>query len=196
MCALSQSLCVRAYDRGGGTRVLAVPRPVRWSRRRRRAGLAVALVAVALVTGSSLAVLAIFAAFVLVLDVLIPVPGGTWSAADDHFARLLRRRRLGHRALELFDDGAGWERRDRGVQAIAVGSISGTVEAAKARAFDGAFRPAAGEAEHWKRLWLAQAHGASLPPISVYRIGGLLCPRDVGARPTVPQRSVANSSIA
>ena len=194
--------------------MLAVPRPVRWSRRRRRAALAVALVAAALVTGSSLAVLVIFAAFVLVLDVLIPVPGGTWSAADDHFARLLRRRRLGRRPLELFDDGAAWERRDRGVQAIAIASIAGTVEAGKARAFDGAFRPAAAEAEHWKRLWLAQAHGATLPPISVYRVGERHIVRDGHHRVSValdlelttidaevvellPQpRSVANSSIA
>ena len=151
--------------------MLAVPRPVRWSRRRRRFGLGVALVAAALVSGSSLAVLAIFAAFVLILDVLIPVPGGTWSEADDHFARLLRRRRLHHRRLELLDDGAGWERRERGVEAITITSIVGTVETEKARAFDGAFRPAAPEAEHWKRLWLAQAHGAALPPITVYRVG-------------------------
>ena len=149
----------------------SVPRPVRWSRRRRRIGLAVALVAAAVLTGSSLTVLAIFAAFVLVLDVLIPVPGGTWSEADDHFAGLLRSRRLHRRRLELFDDGTGWERRERGVEAIPIASIVGTVEADKARAFDGAFRPAASEAEHWKRLWLAQAHGAALPPISVYRVG-------------------------
>ena len=156
----------------------AVPRSVRWSRRRRRIGLAVALVAAAVVTGSSLGVLASFAAFVLVLDVLIPVPGGTWSEADDHFARLLRRRRLARRPLEVLDDGVAWERRDRGLEAIPIASIVGTVEADKARAFDGAFRPAASEAEHWRRLWLAQAHGAALPPISVYRVGARHFVRD------------------
>ncbi|MEP6952485.1 MAG: hypothetical protein ABI950_00325 [Solirubrobacteraceae bacterium] len=195
--------------------MLAVPRPVRWSRRRRRVGLGVVLLAAALVSSSSLAVLGIFAAFVLVLDVLIPVPCGTWSEADDHFARLQRRRRLGRAgALELLDDGAGWERRDRGTQEIAVGSIAGTVEAEKTRAFDGAFRPARGEAEHWKRLWLAHAHGAALPPITVYRVGERHFVRDGHHRVSVaidldcstidaevvelvPQRrSVANSAIA
>jgi hypothetical protein len=45
------------------------------------------------------------------------------------------------------------------------------VEELQARAFDGRFRPERASAEHWKRLWLAHAHGATLPPISVYRVG-------------------------
>jgi hypothetical protein len=78
-------------------------------------------------------------------------------------------------ALDVLDDRAGWaataDRRALGVQPIAIDSITGTVEALKARAFDREFRPEAASSEHWKRLWLAQAHGASLPPISVYRVG-------------------------
>ena len=61
----------------------------------------------------------------------------------------------------------------RGIQPVAVASIVGTVEVAKADVFDASFRPQGSDAEHWKRLWLAVAHGASLPPISVYRVGDL-----------------------
>jgi hypothetical protein len=75
-------------------------------------------------------------------------------------------------------DVAAAERRALGVQVIAIGSITGTVEELKARAFDGAFRPQAASSEHWKRLWLAQAHGAPLPPISVYRLGDRHVVRD------------------
>ncbi|MGZ6695595.1 MAG: hypothetical protein ACXVFL_08115 [Solirubrobacteraceae bacterium] len=158
-------------------------RPVRgWSRRRRRFALCGALVAAAIVTGTPLAVLIVFAAFVLALDVVIPGPGGTWSEADDHFAALARRRRLARSRLDVLDEGTGWaataERRPLGIEAIAVASIDGTVEAQKARTFDAAFRPARGEREHWKRLWLAQAHGAAMPPISVYRVGARHVVRD------------------
>jgi hypothetical protein len=147
----------------------------RWSRRRRRLALCGALVAAAIVTATPFGVLVVFAAFVLALDVLIPVPGGTWSEADDRFAALQRRRRVGRSRLEVLDVGAGWaaaaEHRALGIEAIALASIDGTVEAQKARTFDGAFRPARAEGEHWKRLWLAQARGAEMPPISVYRVG-------------------------
>ena len=151
-------------------------RPVRaWSRRRRRLALCGALAAAAIVTGTPFAVLIVFAAFVLALDVLIPAPGGTWSEADDRFAALLRRRRLRRAPLEVVDLGTGWaataEHRALGIEPIAVASIDATVEAQKARTFDGAFRPARAEGEHWKRLWLAQARGAEMPPISVYRVG-------------------------
>ena len=174
--------------------------------------------AAAIITGTSLAVLVVFAAFVLALDVLIPVPGGTWSEADDHLAALVRRRRLARSRLWVLDEGSGWaataERRPLGIVAIALASIDGTVEAQKARTFDGAFRPARAEGEHWKRLWLAHAHGASLPPISVYRVGDRHVVRDGHHRGSVardldvttidaevvelvPQgRSVAKSSIA
>jgi hypothetical protein len=141
-------------------------------------------VAAAAGTGAA-AVLLAFAALVLVLDAVVPMPGRTWPEADDHFRRMLRRRWLAAwtrrmrglppERLALLEDRAGWaataERRALGVQPVAVASITGTVEATKARTFDRAFRPDASAREHWKRLWIAQVHGASLPPITVYRVG-------------------------
>jgi len=158
----------------------------------RRLSAAAALMAAAgLLRGTGGVLLGIVAALVL-LDAVVPMPAGTRSQADDRFRALVRRRhrarrmaRLRRRApdcLEVLDDGAGWaaaaERRALGVQAIAIDSVTGTAEALKARAFDGAFRPEADSAEHWKRLWLAQAHAAALPPISVYRVGGQHVVRD------------------
>ena len=61
--------------------------------------------------------------------------------------------------------------RHLGVQSIELDSVTGTVEDLKARVFDRAFRPDASALEHWRRLWLAESHGAALPPISVYRVG-------------------------
>jgi hypothetical protein len=57
------------------------------------------------------------------------------------------------------------------VQSVPIDSISGTTEAAKARQFDRAFRPDRSVATRWKSLWMAEARGLDLPPVSVYRIG-------------------------
>lgn len=57
------------------------------------------------------------------------------------------------------------------LQAIPLASIVGTAEPAKARAFDGGFRPPAASRRRWERLWMASRRGAPLPPISVYRLG-------------------------
>ncbi|MDX6723990.1 MAG: hypothetical protein QOD44_2553 [Solirubrobacteraceae bacterium] len=157
-----------------------------------RLGTCMALVAVSVVAGGLLAVLLVFFALVLVIDAVLPMPGHTWSEADDRFSRLVRQRgrarlarrlrRLGPDDLEVLDDAAGWaavaERRALGVAPIPLDSISGTVESMKARSFDGCFRPARASSEHWKRLWIAQARGASLPPISVYRVNGRHVVRD------------------
>jgi hypothetical protein len=124
-----------------------------------------------------------FFAFLLFLDAVIPLPGGTWNEAEDHFRRLQRQRRYARgrlrrpaaARLEVLDDRSGWasvaERRELGVLEIPLESVSGTVEELKAATFDPAFRPDRSAAEHWKRLWLAQTHGAVLPPIAVYRVG-------------------------
>src|SRR4051812_49924492 len=151
----------------------------------RRLSGAVALMAAAgLLRGTGGVLLGIVAALLL-LDAVVPMPAGTRSQADDRFRALVRRRRRARRmarlrgrvpdGLEVLDDGSGWvataERRALGVQPIAIDSVTGTAEALKARAFDRAFRPEAESAEHWKRLWLAPAHPAALPPSSVHRAG-------------------------
>ena len=56
--------------------------------------------------------------------------------------------------------------------------MTGTVEGFKARTFDHCFRPDEGASEHWKRLWVAQARGVVIPPISVYRVDGRHYVRD------------------
>jgi len=118
------------------------------------------------------------------------MPGGTWNEAEEHFRRLLRQRRYARGRLrrrvpdrlEILDDRRDWvsvaRRRELGVCEIPLDSVTGTVEELKAMTFDGAFRPDRSAAEHWKRLWLAQTHGAALPPISVYRVGGRHYVRD------------------
>ena len=153
---------------------------------RRRLGLAGGLVAGGLVLGGLAEVLLAMAAAVLALDALVPMPGGTRTAADDRFRRLVRERRrarlggrlrgAGPERLDLLDDRAGWaaaaSRRALGIQAIDVDSVTGTVEPLKARTFDRALRPDPESREQWKRIWMAHAGGAPLPPVSVYRVGG------------------------
>jgi hypothetical protein len=158
----------------------------------RRVSGCAALFAAAVVVGGTPGVLLGIVATLLLLDAVLPMPAGTRSQADDRFRAVVRARRRAQRTarlrgraparLEVLDDRAGWaataERRALGVQPIPIASVTGTAEALKARAFDGAFRPEAESAEHWKRLWLAQAHAAALPPISVYRVGGQHVVRD------------------
>jgi hypothetical protein len=158
---------------------------------RRLSGCAALAIAAGALRGT-LGVLLGIVATLLLLDAVVPMPPGTRSQADDRFRALVRRRRRASRMrrlrrrspdrLDVLDDGSGplaaAERRALGVQAIAIDSITGTVEELKARAFDRAFRPEVASSEHWRRLWLAQAHGATLPPISVYRVGDRHLVRD------------------
>jgi hypothetical protein len=161
-------------------------------RRGGRAPLVLVAAGSAIVIGGTGAVLLGMVAVLLVLDAVVPVPGVSRSEADARFRALVRRRRRAERMrrlrglaperLEVLDDGTGWAaiavRRPLGVRPIAVESVTGTLEPLKARAFDASFRPVRSDAEHWKRMWLAQAHGASLPPISVYRVDGRHIVRD------------------
>jgi hypothetical protein len=174
----------------------ALPSAQRWTSEHpgavRRLGGCLALAGAAAALRGLGGVLLGIAAVLVLLDAVVPMPAGTRSQADDRFRRLVRQRRRARRmarlrggaleALVVLDDGAGWaataERRALGVQPIAIASITGTVENLKARAFDRAFRPEAASSEHWKRLWLAQAHGATLPPITVYRVGAEHVVRD------------------
>ncbi|MGH3156331.1 MAG: hypothetical protein ACRDNF_07145 [Streptosporangiaceae bacterium] len=62
--------------------------------------------------------------------------------------------------------------RSLGLQTIRLDTIVGTVDSR--RDFDRRFRPTSGRVrERWARLALAQRRGEEIPPIDVYRIGGL-----------------------
>ena len=50
-------------------------------------------------------------------------------------------------------------------------SIVGTVDAHKAEAFDGEFRPPPYGRARWAQMFHAVQGGTALPPISVYRVG-------------------------
>ena len=59
-----------------------------------------------------------------------------------------------------------------GLRTIRLDTVVGTVE--KARGFDRRFRPASDrDRECWELVDLAERHGAVIPPIEVYRVGGL-----------------------
>src|SRR5215216_3085459 len=151
----------------------------------RRFALLGGVAAIAVVVGGPAAVLLAIFALMVGLDAVTPMPGATWSQADERFWRLVRERRHARRVrwrrrviperLVVVDEGEGWvavaQRRALGVQAIRVDSVTGTVEPAKARVFDGRFRPERSAQERWKGIWMAYARGQALPPIAVYRVG-------------------------
>lgn len=59
-----------------------------------------------------------------------------------------------------------------GLKTIPVDSIVGSVD--RAGEFDRSFRPTSARArERWQRINLAQRQGKGMPPIEVYRVGGL-----------------------
>ena len=66
----------------------------------------------------------------------------------------------------------------RGVREIPIAAISGTLEPSRAAMFDRGFRPAARARGRWERVWLAEHHGAVLPPISVIQVGDSYAVRD------------------
>jgi len=67
----------------------------------------------------------------------------------------------------------GWRvERQLGLQTIRLDTIVGTVDSR--RDFDGHFRPTASwDRSRWEQLALAERRGAAIPPIEVYRVGGL-----------------------
>jgi hypothetical protein len=145
-----------------------------------------AVVAIAgLVLGGGVTVLLLLLALLLALDAVIPVPGRSLAGADERFLVLLRRRRAADRRrrlrglpperLDVLDDREGWAavapRRSLGVRPVPLASIRGTVESAKAAAFDCAWRPERAARERWERLWVAWERGTPLPPITVFRVG-------------------------
>jgi hypothetical protein len=67
--------------------------------------------------------------------------------------------------------------RSLGLQTIKLDTVVGTVDSR--RDFDRRFRPTSGRVrERWERLALAQRRGEAIPPIDVYRVGGLHFVRD------------------
>jgi hypothetical protein len=111
------------------------------------------------------------------------------SQAGGDFDRERRRRALARIAAKLrqapddvddmlpFDEvvealGSGAQR-DLGVQTIPLDAIVGTVDRRRAE-FDRSFRPMTGELrDRWQRVAAARRSGVALPPIDVYRVGGL-----------------------
>jgi hypothetical protein len=108
--------------------------------------------------------------------------------AENDFLRARRRQflaTLGHRlrhqpqdsnrllSLDEVTGALGWRgERYLGLQTIPLGTIAGTAE--QRRDFDRHFRPTTGRVrERWAQLALAERRGAAIPPIEVYRVGGL-----------------------
>jgi hypothetical protein len=63
-------------------------------------------------------------------------------------------------------------RTDLGVQRIPLDSIVGTVDRRRGE-FDRSFRPASETRARWERIAAARKRGEEMPPIDVFRIGGL-----------------------
>ncbi len=131
------------------------------------------------------ALVAGFVATALVVDYIFPVTGFLHIDSRHAFQRLVWQRRRkalgnwrpwrrdhGHLEVLAFELEARAGRHNLGLQTIAIDSIIGTVEAEKAIAFDGAFRPPSWSRGRWELMWIACRRGESLPPISVYRLHG------------------------
>jgi hypothetical protein len=146
----------------------AAASPGRWA-------LSLALAVAGFVVGGGLGTLLIIAATFVVLDRLLPTPRNPQSEAEERFARLARTGRRRTPGLDVVDDAAAplatAPRRALGVELIPIETITGTTEATKARLFDRSFRPDRSCESRWKSLWMAEARGLELPPVSVYRIG-------------------------
>jgi hypothetical protein len=114
--------------------------------------------------------------------------GFPWADAENDFqrarrrqvlatwARRVRRQPPGSDQLLRLDEvtGAlGWRgERELGLRTIRLDTIAGTVDSG--HDFDRHFRPTSGRVrERWVQLALAQRRGAAIPPIEVYRVGGL-----------------------
>jgi len=113
--------------------------------------------------------------------------GMPWVDAENDFARARRRHVLGRLVswLRREPDDTSLLRFDEvvsvlgfrgeyylGLRTIRLDTVVGTVE--EARGFDRRFRPTSDrDRERWERLDRAERRGAVIPPIEVYRVGGL-----------------------
>ncbi len=96
-----------------------------------------------------------------------------------HLARALCRiRRRGCDCCKRLLVAGAVSRGPRGLREIPLALITGTLEPNRAAHFDPEFRPAASARERWQRVWLAEARGAVLPPISVVPAGDGYAVRD------------------
>lgn len=97
---------------------------------------------------------------------------GRWAA----LWRAVRRKR-GTELPVLSAKGAA--RGPAGIREIPIDAIAGTLEPARARQFDAAFRPVRRALRtRWERIWIAEERGAVLPPISVVPVGDAYAVRD------------------
>jgi hypothetical protein len=102
------------------------------------------------------------------------------SRARRRAALVARVRGLGRamRGLAVYDETPQRRSGPRGVTEIALQAIAGTTEPNRAAQFDEHFRPTPATRGRWQRVWLAVQQGATLPPISVVRIGDAYAIRD------------------
>jgi hypothetical protein len=103
------------------------------------------------------------------------------SRARRRAALLARVRRLGRghgRGLPVYDEALQRRSGLRAVTEIPLEAIAGTTEPNRAAQFDEHFRPTPLTRGRWQRVWLAVQQGATLPPISVVRIGDAYAIRD------------------
>lgn len=78
--------------------------------------------------------------------------------------------------------------RSLGLKTIRLDTVVGTVDSR--RDFDRRFRPTSARVrERWERLALAQRRGESIPPIDVYRVGGLHFVKDGHHRVSIAMAS-------
>lgn len=157
--------------------------------------------------GGTMAIIAGCCALLLALDRALPAGGAeqqhaertfcclVWARRREVLLRRLRFRALPEQRLFCLSEDRGSlalaERRELGVQTIAVESIIGTVESNKADAFDSRFRPPRWSRSRWTRMWVAVQRGTELPPISVYRLGDRHFVRDGHHRVSVARARAA-----
>ena len=157
--------------------------------------------------GGTMAIIAGCCVLLVVLDRALPAGDAALPYAEHSFRclvwarrrevvlrRLRGRARPEQRLLCLSEDRGSLalaERRELGVQTIAVESIVGTVESSKADAFDSGFRPPRWSRSRWTRIWQAAQRGSELPPISVYRLADRHFVRDGHHRVSVARARAA-----
>ena len=97
-------------------------------------------------------------------------------------ARRLRRQPAACAYLPVYDEHglrrAANAHAGRGIRAIPLDAIAGTLEPSRAEQFDPSFRPTPIARTRWQRLWMAEERGAVLPPISVVPLGDAYVLRD------------------